>query len=153
MARADAVQMALPTDRWESGEVAVWRLHFPFAPPSKNTYDSTPPIWQSSMKRKWIRWVAKLVEEQQVPHGLPRIALAARIGFPTRRRRDPQNYAGPLWNFVPDGLVRAGVIPDDENGRIQFGPQLGLQMVHDGRLGVKAADREWTILTIAARIP
>ena len=37
-----------------------------------------------------------------------------RIGFTTKRTRDPHNYCGTVLKAVVDGLVQAGVWPDDD---------------------------------------
>jgi hypothetical protein len=63
-------------------------------------------------------------------------------------RRDPQNFAQTLWNFVPDALVRAGVVVDDNEGRIQIGENWGVQLLTDDRAAPRARV-ERTILTIA----
>lgn len=35
------------------------------------------------------------------------------IPFATNRRRDPHNYTGTVVKWIVDGLVRAGIWPDD----------------------------------------
>lgn len=35
------------------------------------------------------------------------------ISFPVKRRRDPHNYAGTVVKAIVDGLVNAGMFPDD----------------------------------------
>ena len=48
-----------------------------------------------------------------------KIRLQLTIWFPKRRRRDRGNYAGGIQKLVTDGLVRAGVIPDDTDDHLE----------------------------------
>lgn len=41
------------------------------------------------------------------------ITVQATLPFATRRRRDPHNYTGTVVKSMVDGLVSAGVVPDD----------------------------------------
>jgi len=108
-------------------ETSVYVMSFPFLPPSKNKYDGWLPVWQSGAKKKWIKAIAREVEIQQIP-SVDQIGIAVRLQFQSKARRDPQNYAQCIWNWVPDGLVQAGVIPDDDDGRIQIGPHWGVEL-------------------------
>lgn len=144
-------QLALPIDTIEIGSVKVWVLRYPFLPPSKNVYESWPVQWKSSAKKKWYLWTKKLCEEQGVPMGLEKVGLAAQLTFPTRQRRDPQNYAQSLWHWLPDALVKSGVLLDDHDGCIEIGPQWGLEFKVDGRTQVNKKHRQRTTITIAAR--
>lgn len=144
------VQAALPLDTVKEGTLVVYRIVLPFLPPSKNVYDNWLPTWKSGVKKKWIRAIDYAVKEQGVPLHLPEVGLAARLVFPGRARRDPQNYSNCLWNFVPDALVQSEVLVDDNEGRIQIGPNWGLEFAYDDRVGPKKA-RSRTILTIATR--
>lgn len=142
------VQLGLPVETKQVGGTTVYTLVFPFLPPSKNVYDHWPPPWKSSAKKKWIRWTAHLAEEQQIPLGLVRVGLAARLVFASRAKRDVQNYAQALWHWVPDGLVRAGVLLDDD--KIEFGgKQLGIEFGVDLRKQLDKSKRQRTIVTVA----
>lgn len=142
-------QLGLELDTISYGQIITKRLLFPFLPPSKNKYDGWQIPWQHGHKKKWLKWVEQECDEQQVPRGLPKIGLSAKLIFPTNRRRDPQNYAATLWNFIPDGLQKAGVIDGDHAGKIDFGKSLGIQFVSDTRLSVPEKHREKTILAIS----
>lgn len=41
------------------------------------------------------------------------VTVQAVIPFRGHRRRDPHNYTGTVVKAIVDGLVRAGVVPDD----------------------------------------
>lgn len=141
-------QMALPLGRLEQGQIVTYRFTVPGLPPSKNTYDGLPPQWKNSMKHKWIRAVIREVEAQDMPRGVPRIGLSAVLVFPTKRRRDPQNYAPALWNWIPDALQKCGVIHDDRDGIIDFGPNLGIQFALDERKSISPDRRKRTQIAI-----
>jgi hypothetical protein len=146
------VELALPLDVDESVEWRRYKITLPFLPPSKNVYDQWPGTYQHSAKAKWRRHITAEVEAQQIPQGQLRIGLAAVLVFPTARRRDPQNYANCLWNWVPDALVRSGVLVDDRDGAIDFGPRLGVTMKVDGG-NVHQKYRSRTILGISVKVP
>jgi hypothetical protein len=129
--------------------ITTYRLHFPYLPPSKNVFDGWPVQWKAGAKRKWLSAIRDLCDEQNVPVDNPVVGLAARLVFPTRQRRDVQNYAQCLWNWVPDGLVRAGILQDDKTGAVQIGPNWGIEMAVDGRRGVPAKKRQHTTVTVA----
>jgi hypothetical protein len=125
-------QLALPIDTQVDGDVVVYRIRLPFLPPSKNQFDGLPIAWKASMKRKWIKAIVEECQRQQIP-AAPKIGLSATLVFARAARRDPQNYANCLWNWVPDALQQAGVISDDRDGKIDFGPNLGVRFAVDTR--------------------
>lgn len=55
-----------------------------------------------------------VAKEAKVPK-LEGATLDAVIYFPDRRRRDFDNFFSPLWKGTLDGLVHAGVFPDDNS--------------------------------------
>lgn len=142
-------QLALPIDATVDGEIRTYRFVLPYLPPSKNVYANWPGQWKSSAKAKWRRDLERFCDEQMVPKGMQKIGLAAVLVFPTNARRDPQNYAEALWHWVPDGLVRAGVVVDDNDGRIEIGRNWGLTMQVDTRKGVPAKVKSRTILSLS----
>lgn len=141
-------QLALPVDATVEGEVRLYRMRFPFLPPSKNVSDGWQPMWRSSAKRKWEKAVAAQAAELAMPHGVARIGLAATLIFPTNARRDPQNYSQNLWNWIPDGLQKCGVLLDDRDGAIDFGPNLGVTFAVDNRAGVPKEKRQRTVVAV-----
>ena len=137
------IQPGLPFE----GEVMqrrTFQMVFPWLPPSKNKYDGWLPTWKTGAKKKWIRAIREEVEIQQIPK-VERIGVAVRLQFLSRARRDPQNYAQCIWNWVPDGLVQAGVIPDDDDGRVQIGPNWGVELT--------VGDRQLTVISLALEVP
>lgn len=142
----------MPIDVHQEGEIRLYRMTFPFLPPSKNVMDAWPVQWKQSAKKKWATHIAREVEAQMMPLGNAKIGIAATLVFPSKTRRDPQNYAQALWHWVPDALVKAGVVVDDNDGRIQIGPNWGLQFAYDLRSGVPKKRRERTILAVTMRV-
>lgn len=148
----EGAQLGLGLDVKQVGEVTTWVLRYPFLPPSKNQYDSWQPTWKSGTKKKWVRHTERLVDELGIPQGLTRVGLKARLVFPENRRRDPQNYSQTLWHFVPDALQRCGVLLDDRQGCIDWGPNLGIEFAIDPRPGKGKKDRSRTIVVVSARV-
>ncbi len=144
-------QLAMPLDTVNEGGLVVYRIVLPFLPPSKNVFDGWPIEWKSGAKKKWMRAIKSHVEEQQMPLGLAHVVLAAKLVFPTKQRRDPQNYANCLWNWVPDALVKSGVLLDDKAGTIDIGPNWGLSMAVDNRPTVPKKHRQRTIIAVSVR--
>lgn len=141
-------QLALPVSEEQIGEVRLYRIALPYLPPSKNVYENWPPTWKSSMKKKWVRDLTSKVEEQTMPLDVVKVGLAATLVFPTRARRDPQNYAQALWHWVPDALQKAGVISDDREGKIEIPGNWGLKFDYDTRSGVPKKRRERTLIAL-----
>lgn len=140
-------QLALPLDTSVQGDLVTYRIRLPFLPPSKNQYDGWPLAWKSGCKQKWVNKIVKECREMQIPRAA-RIGLAATLVFRTNARRDPQNYANCLWNFVPDALQAAKVIKDDRDGVIDFGPNLGVRFAYS-----PAAGKGITHLAITMVVP
>lgn len=149
---SDATQLGLGLDVGTVGELTVWTLRLPFLPPSKNVYDNWPPAWKHSAKMRWYREIRKACDEVGVPRGLDRVGLHARLVFPTRGRRDPQNFAQALWHWVPDALVNAGVLLDDRDGAIEIGANWGVELAVDTRVHIPKEKRKRMVLTIAAHV-
>ena len=149
---ASGTQLGLGLDVQQIGEIQTYRFVFPFLPPSKNQYDSWQGAWKSGVKAKWVRHTQRMVDELAMPRDLARVGLRARLVFPTNARRDPQNYAQTLWHFFPDALVRTGVLRDDRDGTIDWGPNLGLEMAVDARPNKGKKDRSRTIIIVSCRV-
>lgn len=67
-------------------------------------------------KTKALRTLA--MSEAEGLRGLQPCRVIAWLGFPDRRRRDPNNW-WPTIKALMDGLVDAGVWPDDDHTIIQ----------------------------------
>lgn len=145
------VQGLLPVDVIESGDLRQYTLTLPFLPPSKNVYNQWPGTFKSAAKHKWEKRIVQWCEEMAIPH-VPKIGLGAVLTFPTKSNRDIQNYAQTLWHFVPDALQKAGVIPNDSEGHVQFGRNLGIRFMVDDRKGVPKERRQRTVLVVTMRV-
>jgi hypothetical protein len=158
----DPVQAALELDTVQEGATVVYRLVLPGVPPSKNEIGGWPAAWKNSAKKRWMRMVSSQAKEQGIPRGNVEIGLAAHLVFPTASRRDVQNYAENLWNWVPDALqpcsakcgpacqLHCGVLVDDNEGRIQWPPNLGVTFGVDQR-HAPTKHRKRTVITISVR--
>ena len=145
------VQGILPLGSQDEGDLRLYRFTLPFLPPSKNVYDNWPGVWKSSAKAKWKRHILTHVKALNIPQA-ERIGLAAILVFPVSQRRDPQNYANCLWNWVPDALQEAGVIDGDHMGKIEFPPGLGIKFAVDKRVAPKEKrQRTQIILTMKVK--
>lgn len=143
-----ASQLALPVDVEQQGEIRLYKIALPYLPHSKNVYDQWPGQWKQGVKRKWERDIVTRCDELLMPRGVSQVGLAATLVFPSKARRDIQNYSQMLWHFVPDALQKAGVLLDDREGCVQFGPNLGVKFAYDLRQGVPKKRRERTIIAI-----
>lgn len=89
-----------------------WTLVIPMVPPSLNSKGAKG--WPyARTKAEWLRTVALLCREQKIPR-LEKVRTEPRIYFAreSNRGRDYDNFT--LVNkLVHDGIVAAGVIPDD----------------------------------------
>jgi hypothetical protein len=154
------VQQALELDTVREGAVVTYRIVLPFLPPSKNQIQGWPAQWQSGAKKKWMKAITAQCAAQNIPLNNPRVGLAALLVFPKAARRDPQNYAQQVWHWVPDALqgctkkcqrgclLHAGVLVDDNEGRVLIGPNWGITMAVDTRSAPKRVLGR-TVLTIA----
>lgn len=158
----DPVQGALDLDTVVENATVTYRLVLPGTPPSKNEIHTWPPAWQNSAKKRWMKMVTAQCRAQGIPLHNTVIGLAAHIVFPTNVRRDPQNYAQTLWHWVPDALQPCGpkcvrgcqnhadILVDDNEGRIQWPPNLGITFGVDSR-HAPAKVRKRTVITISVR--
>lgn len=146
-------QLALPIGEEQHGEIRTYTLTLPFTPKSKNVYDSWPNEWKRGHKRKWMSTLADQFAMHGIPKGALKVGMHAALVFPTKGRRDKQNYANCLWNFVPDALVAWGAIPDDTPEFVEIGPNWGITLMHDTRVNVSKSKRARTHLTLAFQMP
>lgn len=84
-------------------------------PPSLNRFNGRQASWQyRNEKRRWreaIAWTANGMAKVE------KSVVEITYHFPDKRRRDPDNYCG---KFILDGLVDAGVLPDDDFDHIDL---------------------------------
>ena len=78
-------------------------------PPSMNIYNGRKNCWQyrrdKQLWKEMVMWASKRPAEP-----LKKAVIHITYFFPTKGRRDPDNYSG---KFLLDGLTAAGVITDD----------------------------------------
>lgn len=83
-------------------------------PPSNNKYIGTGSMKKNMQyqeeKRMWEWLVRAAVGKLKPDKPLKNVIVALTYYFPTKHRRDPDNYSG---KFLLDGLVKAKVIEDD----------------------------------------
>lgn len=72
---------------------------------------------ERARKTRYLRGVAEdMARARRVP-GARRVHVAAEVAWPNRRRRDVHNLM-PTLKALVDGLVDAGVIPDDSDAHL-----------------------------------
>jgi len=69
-------------------------------------------------KKRWTDAVMWVASAQRPKEPYRRADVKILYYFPTRGRRDPDNYAG---KFLLDGLTHAGIIVDDDFAHIRLG--------------------------------
>lgn len=84
-------------------------------------FDAPAKVWSTNERLHWSKaaelrrewrtagWVYGLKLTRPRPPGAVQVTLP----FRDRRRRDPHNYVGTVVKSIIDGLVDAGVWPDD----------------------------------------
>ena len=87
-------------------------------PPSNNRYIGRDARWAyREAKREWAALVRAAVGRNKPPKPFSRARVVLTYYFPTRGRRDPDNYAGKM---ILDGLTAAGVLEDDSFDHIEL---------------------------------
>lgn len=85
------------------------KITIPEIPPSDNKFKGRQNVWEyREQKKRWkemVFWLCKKHKES-----FEKAEVKITYFFPTRRRRDPDNYSG---KFILDGLTEAGIIKDD----------------------------------------
>lgn len=86
-------------------------------PPSNNQFIGRNKRWQyQDAKKRWADLI-RLACRPKPPDPLKRCRVHLHYMFPDKRRRDPDNYSG---KFILDGLVKAGILEDDNFTNIQL---------------------------------
>ena len=133
------------------GAVVSRTLVIPSTPPSKNVYDAWDPRWKSSYVKKKKAMLVAQINEQNWPLAR-RVVVHARLIFGSRRRHDWQNYTHPLWHYVADALVDAGIIIDDTPEYFSVGPDGGIEFDCDLRPFVPVKKRNRTVIGCAIEL-
>lgn len=96
------------------------KIVIPDIPPSNNKYlgkGKSIHVYRRD-KEEWcntVGWAVKAAGWRREP--IPKAEVRITYFFPTRTRRDPDNYSG---KFLLDGLREAGVIKDDSFDNIRL---------------------------------
>lgn len=100
-------QLQVELDEYVFG---YWDISFPNRfPPSMNQILRQHWRWSRKQKKEFTQDVCTEARLQNIP-ALPKIYVQLRLFFPNRLRRDMDNYSA---KYFVDGLVEAGVVPDD----------------------------------------
>ena len=92
------------------------KIVIPKIPPSDNRFKGRENVWEyREQKKAWKEMVALLCRKHKAT--LDRAEVKITYFFPTRHRRDPDNYSG---KFILDGLTEAGILKDDSFGCIDL---------------------------------
>lgn len=104
--------------------MADYKYVIPKIPPSNNKFIGRNARFDyNNQKKEWQRMIFLLcrpIPEKPIDKAVVYITYY----FPDKRRRDPDNYSG---KFILDGLVRAGILTDDDFSHIT----LRLSGLHD----------------------
>lgn len=107
---------------WEMGAAGEMDLIFPAPRPPLSINAAHRLHWAKRRKETdpwrdmtWTVARGALAAYARTRDAWPVQAVTIQVALPfrDRRRRDPHNYTGTNVKAVVDGLVRAGVIPDD----------------------------------------
>ena len=86
-------------------------------PPSNNQFIGRNKRWQYQDAKKHWAYLISLACRPKPPEPLKKCRVHLHYMFPDKRRRDPDNYSG---KFILDGLVKAGILEDDNFTNIQL---------------------------------
>lgn len=86
-------------------------------PPSNNRYIGRTNFRDyQKVKKEWAELICCTCRPRP-EKPIPRAVVKLTYFFPTRGRRDPDNYSGKM---ILDGLTAAGIIEDDSFGHIEL---------------------------------
>jgi Holliday junction resolvase RusA-like endonuclease len=113
-----------------------------FPPPGEVWSENRAGNWRKNMRlhKTWadcVAWYWRTLRKTWTPR--PCLVLVT-LTFPTSRRRDPHNYVGTVCKAIVDGLVHAGVFPDDTAEWVTV-PEPALR-VGEPWVAVRIEDRE-----------
>lgn len=98
------------------------KIVVPEIPPSNNKYmgrgsTRTQAFEYQNIKKNWADMIGWLVKKEKLDKPMRKAVVMITYYFPTRHRRDPDNYSG---KFILDGLVKAKVLQDDSFNNIEL---------------------------------
>lgn len=107
----------------------AWRIELPAGMDLLNANDRTH--WRKKIPiTRDLRATARMLTKAAKVPALQRAHVVCFYEPPDRRRRDPANWA-PSAKACVDGVVDAGVLPDDDDAHL-VGPDMRLGPVHPG---------------------
>lgn len=98
----------------------TWTLIKNKLPPSLNTYMRMHYHPRNDLHGAWYHDIAVLVAEQKIPP-LQHADVSITLYFPTKRRRDQDNYMCTAYKLLLDALKRT-VLPDDSPEHVTLHP-------------------------------
>ena len=110
------------------GKPEIKILKIPNTPPSLNEYArfGRMGLWRCHTEWKKMIWALCNESGNRIPRPCKFVKLEADIYFTVKRRRDETNYSATLWKLVLDGLVVAGIIPDDTAKFVEVSGTIGM---------------------------
>lgn len=132
-----------PNDRHGVSEMRIW---IPGKFPNLNDYikaERANRFAAAGMKKKWTELVKTSIEEQS-----PLVVQMSKLNAPMweypltvsfivheeNKRRDVDNVSATVAKFCLDGLVKAGILPDDSQ---KYVDKIECDLVVDGEVGVE----------------
>ena len=97
--------------------MTTWILNIPMIPPSANVYIRQYWATRAKLRDEWHLAVWALANEIHLPP-MDKCTVNCTIYFRDQRRRDEPNFRLTLDKLVLDGLVRCGIIPDDDPSHV-----------------------------------
>jgi len=102
---------------------------------------------QRAQRTRWVRQMAAHAARGTRKHS--RADINAYVAYPRQNRADPSNVAATVLKAAIDGLVDAGVLPDDDSEHlpaltIRRDPPTGRAGVYRVRLVLTRPDQEAT---------
>ena len=95
----------------------TWRIKFPppARPWSTNADRNLHPNARHALIQAWKGPTAMFagLELKRLKGNPQPLLVTVTIPFKDNRRRDPHNYCGTVVKAIIDGLVLAGIVPDD----------------------------------------
>jgi hypothetical protein len=95
--------------------MSTWEISFPPPTPPWSTNKTLHWAKRAILKKDWRGTTCIMARSLR---NLPPCNVQVEIPFTTNARRDPHNYTGTVVKSIIDGLVDAGVWPDDTVGYV-----------------------------------
>lgn len=131
------------TNSVEAGEPKVYVLAMPAGMPLANANDRGH--WSKGYRvKKELRKTACLLTRAAKIPTMQRASIVGVFEPPNRQPRDPANWY-PSFKAIIDGMVDAGMLPDDNSKHLD-GPDMRLGEIHPkGRLVLYVTDLSYIV--------